>query len=111
MISMTWPQYRRREFTLDCHVVRLSHQQIEVLSVLLMRHPHPVPIGHLIEAVWPNPDLEPDAASNQISVILIKIRRTIGYHRILRRIGLGMQLVQPGDPDWPFKPAPLLAAA
>lgn len=79
MISMTWPQYLRRE----CRVtVRLSHQENEVLSTLLARHPQPVTTGDLVEALWPDPDTEPRLPENRVSKLIASIRRKVGFDHI-----------------------------
>jgi DNA-binding winged helix-turn-helix (wHTH) protein len=90
MITMRWPQYLRRECT-----VHLSRQQTEALSTLLMRYPDAVSHGDLIEAIWPDPDLEPDAES-KVHTAITRLRAKIG-NRILcdRR---GYRLIQcPND--------------
>lgn len=71
MISMTWPQYRRCECTLVAH---LSPQEAELLAALLMRHPDPVPTSDLIEAVWSDPDAEPECADSQIRIHVCHLR-------------------------------------
>jgi DNA-binding response OmpR family regulator len=75
-VSMTWPQYRRHECTIDGVTVRLRPQQAELLSVLLVGSP--VGFLHadaLIEGVWPDPDREPDTAENCIAVYIGQLRR------------------------------------
>lgn len=90
MISMTWPQYLRRE----CRVTaKLSPQENEVLSTLLARHPQPVTTGDLVEALWPDPDSEPRLPENRIGTLIASIRRKIGRDHI-KSDGQGYRLRQ-----------------
>lgn len=73
MISMTWPQYLRREVRVTAS---LSRQEAEFLSTLLVRHPLPVPVDVLIEALWPA--CEPKWPETKLSVIALRVRRKIG---------------------------------
>lgn len=60
MITMTWPQYRRRQCSVGNWIVKLSPTETELLSTLLIRYPNPVTITELVEAVYPDPDAEPE---------------------------------------------------
>lgn len=82
MISMTWPQYLRNECSVGDFKVHLSQQETEVLSVMLMRYPLPTDILTLIEAVWPIPDFEPEAAYPSIYQALHRLRYKLGAFRI-----------------------------
>lgn len=63
MISMTLPQYRRRECAVDGRCVRLKPAEAETLALLLVNGPDRFLSGdELIEALWPNPDFEPNWA-------------------------------------------------
>jgi DNA-binding response OmpR family regulator len=79
MISMTWPQYLRRECSFTA---KLSPQENELLSTLLLRHPVPVATSDLIEAMWPDPDSEPGLPEARIGNVIASIRRKIGWGRI-----------------------------
>ena len=57
MISMTLPQYRRRQCVINGRKVRLGPMFNEALSLLLVAGPDRfVCRTELIEALWPNPD-------------------------------------------------------
>lgn len=62
LCSMTWPQYLRQECRHNGRLVRLSYYECELVSLLLMRRGQIVPRGETIEALYPDPDLEPDYA-------------------------------------------------
>lgn len=62
--SMTWPQYLRSECRHNGRVVSLSRYECELVSLLLMRRGHILSHHQLIEALYPNPDREPDYAVN-----------------------------------------------
>lgn len=74
---MTWPQYLRRECTFNGDVIKLGRVQTEILSTLLMRSPAPVSASDLIEAVYPNPDKEPDWADSCIKVLVHRVRKKL----------------------------------
>lgn len=94
MISMTWPQYLRRQCTVDGRVVALGRTEVEIISALLIAHPSPVKIPELIERVYPDPDLEPDYATSVLTVIIHRFRRKFP-NQITNRYGLGYHLDQP----------------
>ncbi len=90
MISMTWPQYCRRQ----CMVVAdLSPQENELLSTLLARHPEPLAAGELVEVLWPDPEDEPCLPENRIGKLVASIRRKIGRGHI-EHDGQGYRLCQ-----------------
>ena len=76
-ISMTWPQLRRGECTYQGQRVRLTRMECEVLSVLLMHRGRRVGLTMLIEAIYPDPDLEPDFAARCIMSILWRTRQKV----------------------------------
>lgn len=93
MITMTWPQYLRHE----CRVTaRLSPQESELLSTLLVRHPRPVTTAELIEAIWPDPDHEAEFAQSRVWALVCSIGRKIGAGRI-EHDGIGYRLNQQGQ--------------
>lgn len=73
---MTVPQYRRRECSIDGRTVHLCPAMCELLSVMLVSGPDRF-LGSsvLIEALWPNPDLEPDYAESMIWRYILRLRR------------------------------------
>jgi hypothetical protein len=44
----------------------------------MLRHPLPVPSDDLVEALWPNPDTEPQWPDEVIEVQVVYLRRKIG---------------------------------
>src|SRR5688572_11456122 len=74
MISMTLPQYRRGECTIDGHVVRMRRTCTELLAVLLVADRF-LSHSELTEAVWPDPDFEPEFARNTIEQSILRLRR------------------------------------
>ncbi len=76
MISMTVPQYRRRECSYKGWLTKLSRQEADVLFVLLVRGLRPSSTRLLIDFVWHN---DPDggalsAAVNGISRLIAILR-------------------------------------
>jgi len=65
-ISMTWPQYCRGECTFDGERIALPPLEAKILMVLLIRRGEVVSTTEMIEAIYPNPDLEPDWAESII---------------------------------------------
>lgn len=77
MVAMTWPQYRRRQCSLDGRVIRLRGQEAEILLMLLLSNPDGfLPRDQLIEAMWPDPDFEPESAPiSYFHVYMTRLRR------------------------------------
>jgi DNA-binding response OmpR family regulator len=74
-VSMTLPQYYRRQCLVDGRVVRLTPSQTELIALLLASDPEfTFDIPSLIEALWPDPDLQPLTASEIIPVQISKLR-------------------------------------
>ena len=82
MITMTWPQYRRSQCSIEDWVIDLSPMEAELLSTLLIRYPSPVTIREMIEIVYPDPDAEPDYPETQIVQRMAQLARKIGAYRI-----------------------------
>lgn len=87
MISMTMPEYRRGYCRLDGNLIRLNaagstqrinRAMVEVLSVLLIRHPHPASAAEIIQFLWPDPDLEPEYAANGVKRAIHFLRKLLG---------------------------------
>lgn len=77
-VSMTWPQYRRRQCVLGGQGVRLTPRETDVVSTLLLSPPDRfTPVSALTDSLWPNPDDEPANlnAPNYLSVYVRKLRR------------------------------------
>jgi DNA-binding response OmpR family regulator len=83
MISMTWPEYQRRQCRIGAFVVQLTPLETELLSALLVGYPHSVTIEALIESAYPDPDSEPDDAEATIIEGIRKLARKIGAFRIM----------------------------
>lgn len=73
-ISMTWPMYRHRECRYRGRLVQLTRSETEVLSVLLLHRGRPLFAGQLLEAIYPDPDDEPDTAKKCLHVFLSDLR-------------------------------------
>ncbi len=82
MISMTWPQYLRRECRIEDFVVSLSPIETELLAVLLIRYPAITPVEQLVEAVYSNPDEGPEWPEDQIFQKMRSLSRKVGTFRI-----------------------------
>ena len=80
MISMTWPQYMRGECSATA---QLSRMETEVLSTLLLRHPAPVSLHQMIEAIYPDPDRQAEYATRAVPVFVMRLRNKIGRDQIL----------------------------
>lgn len=74
MVSMTLPQLRRHECTIDGRVVKLRHTLAELLALLLVSGPKFLSRDDLIEALWPNPDFEPEWAETIIHLRIHELR-------------------------------------
>lgn len=79
---MTWPEYRRRQCRIGAFVIGLTLLETELLSTLLVCYPKPVTLGELIEAIYPDPDFEPDDAEAQIAEGMRRLARKVGAFRI-----------------------------
>lgn len=72
-ISMTWPQYLRRECTYNGAAIKLSRRQTDVLSVLLIKRNIATLARDLIPMVY-DTDVEPDYAENIIGLMVMRLR-------------------------------------
>lgn len=89
MISMTMPQYRRRECRYRGETVKLTPTETEIVSTLLALRGRCVPRQELIEILWPNPDDEPEWSYNQIAQYIRRLRRKLPG-LIISRYALGL---------------------
>lgn len=63
MIQMTLPQYLRHECTINGRMVPLRKSLADLLALMLVSGPDKfLSTQFLIEAMWPDPDFEPDWA-------------------------------------------------
>lgn len=85
MISMTWPQYLRGECRVSGFTVRLSPQEAELLSEMLVRYPREVKEEELVAALWPDPETEPEWALANLRALVHRVRHKIGGFRIGNR--------------------------
>jgi DNA-binding response OmpR family regulator len=84
---MTLPQYKRCECSINGRRQRLSPQETELLALLLVADPDQwTSTGTLIEALWPDPDLEPEWALKCVHVVAGRLRTTFGVP-IVSRVG------------------------
>jgi len=91
-VSMTWPQYLRKECKFKDKIIKLTKKETEILSVLLLSHPKPVTTEELIIALYFENDNEPDYSSNCISQFIKRIKRKLGSDVIKQRWYIGYQL-------------------
>ena len=71
-VSMTLGQWGRNECAL---LVHLSNQERDLLATLLGYHPGLArTCNQLIEAMWPDADLEPDTAWKCIHLLIFRLR-------------------------------------
>jgi hypothetical protein len=90
--SMTLPQSRRHEATVNGTVTHFSRLEHALLSALLIRGSAASSRSCLTEIVWPNPDLEPEWSSRCLYVFIMRIRAK-GV-RITNCHGVGYVLTQ-----------------
>lgn len=94
-VSMTLPQYRRHECTIDGVPKHLTTAQAELLAALLVRGPdRPLPVSEIFGLLWPDPDREPDTAHKVIQVY-VSCLREIGA-LIIGRNGFGYTIPRDG---------------
>lgn len=75
-IGMTVPQYRGHRCTINGRPVQLRPMMAELVALLLVSPPdRAADYETLVEALWPDPDLQPLAALNIIHVMVAKLRR------------------------------------
>lgn len=74
-ISMTWPQYLRRECTYRGRVVRLGRIETEVVSALLVRRGEHIATREMIEAVYDDPFDSPEYERDVIMHAFCRVRR------------------------------------
>jgi len=75
MISMTLPQSKRREVSVNGRTVTLSPNEHKLVELLLLRGDALTSLGGAIEYIWPNPDLEPEWAFNIVTVLIYRTRK------------------------------------
>jgi DNA-binding SARP family transcriptional activator len=79
------PQALRHEALIDGVLVKLSRMRHELLSLLLLRPPKSlVTLDEIIEALWPDPDLQPLGTLDCIHNFIMQLRRAgvtiVGQH-------------------------------
>jgi DNA-binding phage protein len=90
-ITMSVPQYRRSECSVDGRPVHLFPQSAELVALLLVSPPDRcVPYDLIIEAVWPDPDSQALTAVHVLHVMVTKLRHR-GVH-IFTEWGRGLFL-------------------
>lgn len=82
MITMTWPQYLRRQCSIGDFTINLSPLETELLSTLLIRYPCPMTVAELVEVVYEDPDFEPKWAEDIITGGMRSLARKVGSFRI-----------------------------
>jgi DNA-binding SARP family transcriptional activator len=94
-VRMTFPMSQRYEAEINGELVRLEPNPHRLLEVMLLRGRELTTVGSLIEALWPDPDFEPDWAESAIHVYLMRLRRS-GV-RIFCQYSLGYRIAIAGD--------------
>lgn len=84
-VRMTWPNYLRRTLVVDGVEHRLTPKLIDLALLLLLRRGAFVPIPDVIEALWPNPDEEPDFSEDVIRTYVSRLRRVLPPDSIIAR--------------------------
>lgn len=75
-VSMTLPQYHRRECVINGSNVRLGRMLNKVLMHLLVVGPDRfVSRTEFVEAVWPSPNPRPEYASRMVDMSICRLRR------------------------------------
>ncbi len=97
-VSMTWPQYLRRECTVAQFTLKLTDYEAEALLFLMLRCPYPVSKEDLIEWLWPDPALEPEFTENMVYQVMRRLRAKVGEFHIASRVNFGYRLMQEPDP-------------
>jgi DNA-binding response OmpR family regulator len=92
VISMTVPQYRRREVTINGHCVTMAGKRHELLAALLVNRGQWLTYDQIIEIMWPDPDNQPLTALGCIDQALLRLRRVLGVDAIECRWGLGLRM-------------------
>lgn len=91
-VSMTIPQMKRCECTVDGATVRLTPKMERVVSLLLLRPGHIIPYREVIEYVYPDCETEPDTAWNCIMQFICRADRSLKQRiRAVPRRGLIME--------------------
>lgn len=74
-VSMTMPQYRRGECSVNGRPRHLNRQCTELLALLLVSPPNRVvPYDVAVEGVWPDPDSQALTAVDVLHVIVTTLR-------------------------------------
>jgi hypothetical protein len=99
-VSMTWPEYQRGQCTIDGMRCKVGPAIAELLALLLISDPATfVGMDDILDALWPNPDRQPDTWRNVVSVYMAKLSG-LGV-QIERRVGRGMgQGCRSSDQGW-----------
>jgi DNA-binding response OmpR family regulator len=76
-IRMTWPMYLRSECECRGALVSLAPSGADILAALLLRRGELVSHAELIEALWPEPDFEPETSINCLAVHMMRLRQRL----------------------------------
>lgn len=97
-VSMTWPQYLRKECAVTGFTVKLTDYEAEALLLLMLQCPNPVSKDAMIEWLWPDPALEPEFTENMVYHTMRRLRAKVGEFHIVSRISFGYRLMQQPEP-------------
>jgi DNA-binding response OmpR family regulator len=75
-ITMTAPQMRRGEVTVDGRTICVPKHLHDLLTLLVMNRDRPAMMtcGELIECLWPDPDVQPVSGTTYVSKLIYKLR-------------------------------------
>lgn len=76
-VSMTLPQYKRRQATYNGKTVKLSPLTTELLVIFLLRQGDVLDKDFLVNCLWPDPDYMPEYWGDVFGHMLMKLRREI----------------------------------
>jgi DNA-binding response OmpR family regulator len=97
-VSMTWPQYLRRECRVAGFTVQLGNHEAEALLLLMLRCPNPVTRQDLIDWLWPEPGWEPEFTDSMVYHTIRRLRAKVGEFHIPVRVTFGYRLQQHPTP-------------
>jgi DNA-binding response OmpR family regulator len=91
-ISMTWPQYQRRECTIKGKVIFLTPIQCKIIFIMLVNRGKSISLTNMITYIWPDPDKEPNYPENNFYVHMTYLKRVIGNDIITQRNSFGWSI-------------------
>lgn len=84
-VSMTWPDFQRHVIVVNGVRHRLQPKLAELAFLLLARRGQFVPMPHVIEFLWPEPDEEPDYSEDVIRTYVSRLRKVLPPESVIAR--------------------------